>query len=449
MVARERILPLNELPVVSGPVIYWMSRDQRVHDNWALLYAQELAMELKKPLAVVFCLSPGYLGATMRQYSFMMAGLKETDQELNRFNIPFFLLAGNPPEVLAAFVRERMATSVVTDFNPLHINRSWKDRFIKDCRVRVVEVDAHNIVPCRAASGKQEFGAYTLRPKISRRLQEFLTQFPAVQYHPFPWKEKSTVHWELIESSLKLEKERNPVNWIKPGEMAGREALNEFIRERLAEYHEQRNNPTLRGQSDLSPYIHFGQISAQRIALEIQESPSGFHSKAAFLEELIVRRELSDNYCLYNSHYDSFEGLPPWAQKTLNEHRSDPRQFLYSLDQFEDAETHDELWNAAQKEMVMTGKLHGFMRMYWAKKILEWTSSPEEAMTIAIYLNDKYELDGRDPNGYAGIAWSIGGVHDRAWGSRPVFGKIRYMNDKGCRRKFDVMKYIRNKPGER
>jgi deoxyribodipyrimidine photo-lyase len=156
-----------------------------------------------------------------------------------------------------------------------------------------------------------------------------------------------------------------------------------------------------------------------------------------------VRRELSDNYCLYNPQYDSFEGVPAWAKKTLNKHRIDRRVFLYTISQFENAETHDELWNAAQEELFIKGKMHGYLRMYWAKKILEWTASPEEAIAISIYLNDKYSLDGRDPNGYSGIAWAIGGLHDRAWVERPVFGKVRYMNDTGCRRKFDVSAYIR------
>ncbi len=160
------------------------------------------------------------------------------------------------------------------------------------------------------------------------------------------------------------------------------------------------------------------------------------------MEELIVRRELSDNFCFYNSDYDQFSGFPEWAQKTLNEHRGDKREFIYSLEQFEHGKTHDDLWNAAQLQMVLTGKMHGYMRMYWAKKILEWTGSPEDALEIAIHLNDKYELDGRDTNGYVGVAWSIGGVHDRAWQERPVFGKIRYMSYAGCKRKFDVSTFI-------
>ena len=161
------------------------------------------------------------------------------------------------------------------------------------------------------------------------------------------------------------------------------------------------------------------------------------------LEELVVRRELSDNFCYYNDRYDSVEGFPDCAIQTLRNHREDRRPYAYSLSQLEGAGTHDELWNAAQMEMVKKGKMHGYMRMYWAKKILEWTGSPEEAFEIALYLNNRYELDGRDPNGYAGCAWSIGGVHDRAWFERPLFGKIRYMSYNGCKSKFNVNDYIR------
>ena len=231
-------------------------------------------------------------------------------------------------------------------------------------------------------------------------------------------------------------------DWITPGEKASLRVLKGFIEKKLGSYETGRNDPSADGQSDLSPYLHFGQISAQRIAIEVSKTNAAKKSREAFLEELVVRRELSDNYCYYNRNYDNVEGFPEWAKKTLHAHRNDKREYLYVRAQFENGETHDDLWNAAQMEMVKRGKMHGYMRMYWAKKILEWTGSPEQAMEVAVYLNDKYELDGRDPNGYTGIAWSIGGVHDRAWNERPVFGKIRYMSYNGCKSKFDIKKYI-------
>lgn len=230
-------------------------------------------------------------------------------------------------------------------------------------------------------------------------------------------------------------------------EQAAREHLEKFLSLNLKSYADARNDPNLEGQSNISPYLHYGQISAQRVVLEALKHRAK-HSKSydAFVEELVVRRELAENYCLYNAHYDSFEGFPDWAKASLTQHAKDKRDFLYTLDQFEKAKTHDKLWNAAQIEMVKNGKMHGFMRMYWAKKILEWSSSPQEAMKIAIHLNDKYEMDGRDPNGYVGCAWSIGGVHDQGWKERNVFGKVRFMNYDGCKRKFNVDAYIKKFP---
>jgi deoxyribodipyrimidine photo-lyase len=305
-------------------------------------------------------------------------------------------------------------------------------------------VDAHNIVPCWIASPKQEYGAYTIRPKLNRLLPSFLEDFPMLQKHPYPWDPwPEHIDWTEVQRNLLVDKNIHEINWAVPGEKAARSAIARFIEEGLSMYDTDRNDPNRAGQSGISPYLHFGHISAQRVALEVMKENAAGESRDAFLEELIIRRELSDNFCFYNDQYDSVEGFPEWAKKTLNQHGKDKRPYLYSLEDFEGAKTHDELWNAAQIEMVKRGKMHGYMRMYWAKKILEWTRSPEEAMKIAILLNDRYELDGRDPNGYAGIAWSIGGVHDRAWNERNVFGKIRYMSYNGCRSKFDVDAYIR------
>jgi len=232
------------------------------------------------------------------------------------------------------------------------------------------------------------------------------------------------------------------VQGVKSGETAARAHLGRFLKAGLAHYDRDRNDPTRDGQSGLSVYLHFGQISAQRVALDVRNAAAPPEAKAAFLEELIIRRELSDNFCFHNPDYDTVRAFHPWAQATLNAHRHDARTHQYALAQFEAAQTHEDLWNAAQMELVMTGRMHGYLRMYWAKKILEWSESPEAALQIAVTLNDRYQMDGRDPNGYAGCAWAIGGLHDRPWQERPVFGKIRYMNENGCRRKFDVDAYI-------
>ncbi|HRT68482.1 MAG TPA: deoxyribodipyrimidine photolyase, partial [Bacteroidota bacterium] len=229
---------------------------------------------------------------------------------------------------------------------------------------------------------------------------------------------------------------------FKPGADEAYRLLNDFVENKLKYYSEKRNDPTYNFQSNLSPFLHFGQISAQRILLEIMSKDGVEAYSQEFIEELFVRRELSDNFCLFNSNYDNFDGFPDWAKDTLNKHRADKRDYDYSIEEFEAAKTHDIFWNAAQNEMLYRGKMHGYMRMYWCKKILEWTNSPEEAQQIAIYLNDKYSIDGRDPNGYTGIAWSVGGVHDRPWNERPIFGKIRFMNDKGLIRKFNMQSYV-------
>jgi deoxyribodipyrimidine photo-lyase len=438
-----RIRPLEKRYGENGPVVYWMSRDQRVNDNWALIYAQQLAIEKKQPLAVVFNLVPDFLEATIRQYGFMLQGLQEVEKNLNEKNISFFFLEGTPEITIPKFLKKLNAGLVVTDFDPLKIKRSWKNEVIKKIDLPIYEVDAHNIVPCFFVSDKQEFAAYTLRPKIHKLLPEFLDEFPQLKkMNKKSELSSDKINWGKIRNSLKVNYDVKEVDWIKSGEQKALKSLKEFLDNRFDLYAEKRNDPNENAQSNLSPYLHFGQISAQRIALIVQQFYQNHPSAEPFLEELIVRRELSDNFCYYNNKYDSFDGFHQWAKETLNQHMNDEREYIYSLKDFENANTHEDLWNAAQNELLKSGKMHGYMRMYWAKKILEWSKTPEEALKIALYLNDKYELDGRDPNGYAGCAWSIGGIHDRAWAERPVYGKIRYMNRNGASRKFDVDSYI-------
>lgn len=425
-----------------------MSRDQRMRDNWALLEAQKQALAMRQPLVVVFCLADSFLGACLRQYDFMLRGLEQVRDDLSRKNIRFVLLRGDPVTELPEYLRLIKAGCLYTDFDPLKIKRSWKESVSRRIRVSFREVDAHNIVACWQASSKQEFGAYTLRPKLWRLVPEYWQTIPAVKKHPYALSGR-IASWTCAETlrSLEIDRSVQPVSLWKPGEKAAQAAMRAFLKKKLARYADDRNDPIKDGQSGLSPYLHFGQLSAQRLAAEIREAAAPERSKEALLEELVVRRELADNFCFYNQDYDSFSGFPAWAQKTLSEHRRDRREYLYSLEQLDHGLTHDRLWNACQAQMRVSAKMHGYLRMYWAKKILEWSGSPEEALRRAIRLNDRYELDGRDPNGYAGIAWSIGGVHDRAWGERLVFGKIRYMSYNGCKSKFDVLSYIRRWEG--
>jgi len=439
----KRARTLKEGKERRGPVAYWMSRDQRAQDNWALLYSQHLAQERQVPLLVVFCLVPQFLEAAWRHYAFMLEGLGQVAQELADHRIPFHLLRGEPGKEIPKWVKDLEVSLLVTDFDPLRLKRDWKEQVGRKLTIPFLEVDAHNIVPCWLASVKQEYAAYTIRPKIHRALEEFLTPIPSLRKHSIPAGDRGTnLDIPKLLDSLSLDRGVPPVDWLQPGEKAARKLLQHFLSEKLGHYDQDRNDPNQDGQSELSPYFHFGQLSPQRAALEVKQAKASRANKEAFLEELIVRRELSDNYCYYNQDYDNFQGFPDWAQKTLDEHRDDEREYLYTRKEFEAARTHDPLWNAAQLEMVHRGKMHGYLRMYWAKKILEWTASPEEAQEVAIYLNDRYELDGRDPNGYVGVAWSVGGVHDRAWGERRIFGKIRYMSYKGAAGKFDVEAYI-------
>jgi deoxyribodipyrimidine photo-lyase len=426
----------------TGPVVYWMSRDQRVHDNWALTLAQEYSKKYNLPLSVVFSIKSKFLDATIRQYDFMIKGLEEVETELNDKNISFFLLEGTPEETIPNFIKKHNVSLLITDFSPLKIGRKWRESIAKKIDIPMLEVDTHNIIPCWFVSNKQEFGAYTLRPKINKLLKEFLVEIPRISKSTHTIK-KEKIDWKNVYKKLDVNKEVKPVDWVTPGYKAGMHVLKLFIENKLDKYDELRNDPTKDYQSNLSPYLHFGQVSAQRVALEVDKfsKPS---PKEAYLEELIIRKELSDNYCYFNHNYDNTDGFPDWAKKTLAETKNDKREYVYTKHELENSKTHDPLWNAAQNQMRNTGKMHGYLRMYWAKKLLEWTKTPEDALEIGIYLNDKYELDGRDPSGYTGLAWSIGGVHDRAWFPRPVFGKIRYMNYNGCKSKFDVEKYIKD-----
>lgn len=437
MIDSRRVRCLKSAPHREGPILYWMDRDRRAEDNWALLHAQSLAEGRK--LAVLYVVPPSFLNGTFRQQHFMIEGLKETEKELSAKGIAFFAVPGDPAKLVPRFVEEHKIAHLVTDFSPLKVPRAWRTAIVEAIEIPFEEVDAHNLVPVWETSDKQEFAAYTIRPKIHKKLDAFLTEFPTLKKHHPAWRLPAP-DWDAITQSLQVEASE-PLSWIKPGSQAAHAVLKDFIETKLPHYASQRNDPNAAALSDLSPYLHYGQISAQRCALLTLDHET-------FFEELVVRRELSDNFCFYNPHYDSTEGFPAWAKKTLTEHRPDPRDYLYTLEEFEEARTHDPLWNAAQNEMKERGKMHGYLRMYWAKKLLEWSSNPEEALKIGIYLNDKYELDGRDPNGYVGLAWSIGGVHDRAWPERPVFGKIRYMNFNGCKRKFDVAAYIERWNGQ-
>jgi deoxyribodipyrimidine photo-lyase len=447
-------------------VLYVMSRDQRVKDNQALLCAQKHAIAKNLPLAVVFCLQESSGVRSREHYEFMLEGLKQVEKDLKKLSIPFIMLIGSPKERLEATFQHLRPDSVYFDFNPLRGPRKLQDYFSKGDFSAYV-VDTHNVVPIWVTSEKREVGAYTIRPKIHKKLGEYLLEPEQVIKHPANWPGDVRIIKELsgiIQSVLdKIEPSGIAVEF-KTGEFAARDSLETFMNTKLATYAVDRNDPSKGSQSDLSPYLHFGQISALRVALLLQEEAHKNNSELHFLsspkmpkpedaentlqhgidsliEEMIVRKELADNFCYYDENYDNLGSAPGWAKAGLDKHRSDPREFAYTLKQLEAAQTHDPAWNAAQRQLTITGKMHGYMRMYWAKKVLEWTESPERAIEFLIFLNDHYSIDGGDPNGYAGIMWSVAGVHDRPWMEREIFGVVRYMNYGGLKRKFNIEAY--------
>jgi len=470
LINQKRIRKLNIKEILQGPIIYWMNREMRIHDNWSLLYAQHLARENKQPLIVVYNLVPNFLGGQNRQLAFKINTLKEIQRNLEKKNISFYLIIDatgkNSGRQIVDFSNDIHAGAVVTDFYPLRLPRSWNEYVRKNTVCAFFGVDAHNIVPTWIASDKKEYGAYTIRPKIYRQLPEFFEEFPVLKKHAYILDNSiSDIDWDAIMNEKEINESLESISWAPTGESGAQKILQRFLKTGIYNYAYKRNDPNEDAQSNMAPYLHYGMIAPQRVAIEVvkiagRDVTDIIHyikNKAkidtkynlnildhagAFLEEIIIRRELSDNFCFYDKEYDTPNSFPNWAKKSIVKTEKESRMYIYTKKQFEKGETHDDLWNAAQIQMVTTGKMHGYMRMYWAKKILEWTKNADDAMKIAIYLNDTYSLDGRDPNGYAGIAWSIGGVHDRAWFSRPIFGQIRYMSYGGCKGKFDVKKYI-------
>lgn len=427
-------------------VIYWMRRAQRALDNPALEAAITTANLLDKPVVVFFGLRTKHRHAIRRHFAFMIEGLAETARRLDRRGIGFVMrpAARRVAAEFGRFCAEVRPALVVTDENPLGGSDGWRRLLPAEFRRPLLAVDADVIVPS-AMLGKEHFAARTIRPVIHRHLGEFLHPVgnQAVRVR---WPRATTVRGlepsHELPDTLRLDRSIAPAAGIVGGTSAALDTLRRFIDERLDGYAIGRNHPEIDGTSGLSPYLHFGHIGPHTVALAARESEAPAADRAAFLEELIVRRELANNFVRFNPRYRRVESCEPWALRTLARHARDRRDHLYSERRLENAETHDELWNAAQRQMVESGWMHNRMRMYWAKKILEWSPSPAAAYEIAVRLNDRYELDGRDSNGYAGIAWAIGGKHDRAWGERPIFGKIRYMSGASTSRKFDSRAYI-------
>jgi deoxyribodipyrimidine photo-lyase len=429
-------------------VLYWMQRAQRALDNPALETALRAANLLELPAVVFFCLLDRHSIANLRHYAFMLEGLTDTQARLRQRRIGCVIRRAGGSNPIAALLRvcgQARPALVVTDENPLRASSRWRTAAAREVGVPMLSVDADVIVPS-AMLEREQYAARTIRPRIRAHLDRFLT--PIGNGAPLvPWRDRSklkslTPNRALL-SKLRIDRSVAPAARFRGGTTEAMRSLRRFVSGALTGYAQRRNHPEEDGTSKLSPYLHFGHIGPHTIALAARDSDAPRQDREAFIEELIVRRELGINFVRYNPRYDRIGASEPWALRTLEEHRNDPRHYHYSMEQLERGDTHDPLWNAAQLQMVETGWMHGYMRMYWAKKILEWSPSAARAYRIAVYLNDRYELDGRDPNGYAGIAWAIGGKHDRAWGPvRPIYGKVRYMSYASTSRKFDSAAYV-------
>ncbi len=450
MIHPARIHALNDKPVreTGGFVLYWMQQSQRAEWNHALEYAVERANEQGLPVAVVFGLMDDYPEANERHYAFMLQGLEAVFQTLEKRGIAAFAGRGHPADI--ALEAGRGAALIVCDMGYLRHQAEWRARVADEADCEVVEVESDVVVPVETASDHAEYMARTLRPKLHKHLDEFLK--PVKEIGPricTNVHEHSKGVGKICKAALplpdigklNLDRSVGAVETFTGGTAEAKRRLKQFIKKSLPVYDDHSNQPQTGDVSGLSPYLHFGQISPLYIATEILNSKAANAAKDAYLEQLVVRRELAMNFVWFTPDYDRLSCLPGWAQKTLRDHAGDEREFVYSRAELEQSETHDRYWNAAMTEMRLSGFMHNYMRMYWGKKILEWSPGPEEAFETALAMNNKYFIDGRDPNSYAGVAW-IFGKHDQAWKERPIFGKTRYMNAAGLKRKCDIEAYV-------
>ena len=392
-----RIYELNSKPIRKGEIVYLCEREIRAKDNFALQFALQKSEELNLPLKIIH---PKINYDYQQKQEFIDNQIEQTKSQFRNIGLDFEIIEKTPAEI----IKDMNPAIIIIDFNPI-----LKRDYLKKADFKIFEIDGHNIVPARFISDKQEYSASTIRRKIYYNIYTFLTEF-------------RNLTSDKVEADYVLE---------------------DFINNKLQYYFENKNNTSTNMTSGLSKYLNLGFISSQRIALEVIRSGVKDINKEAFLEELIIRKELADNFCLYSQNFKDFSSIPNWAKISLNNHRLDIRPYLYSLQDLEKAKTHDKLWNATQIQLIKEGTIHGYLRMYWAKKILEWISTADEALKVAIYLNDKYAYDAPSANGYVGILWAIGGLHDRAFADYPVTGKIRRMTYDSMKRKYDLSNYIK------
>ena len=429
-------------------VVYWMQRAQRGIDNHAVDLAVRIANLLGLPLVVYFAGISNFPHANLRHYVFLNQGLPDIEADLAERNISFVMRRA-PNESHERLLADVQAAFVIGDENPMREPERWRKHLAERIKIPFWTVDTDVVVPSKLME-KAQYGAYTIRPRLYRRLPEFLQPYENLRAE-HAWKRprsflSDSVHEDMTRGWKDFDRSVGPVEAWKGGTHAALKRLTLFTGKLLADYDTQRNHPEIDGTSALSPYLHYGHIGPVTIALAVDAAvkvnPKLQSARESYFNELIAWRELAINFVRYTPDYDSHTCAERWAKQTIAEHARDQRERLYTLKQLEAGETYDELWNAAQIQMVRHGWIHNYLRMYWAKKILEWTPDVATAMKYSIYLNDRYFLDGRDPNGYAGVAWAILGKFDRAWGTRPVFGKIRYMSGGSTGKKFDSKRYI-------
>ena len=415
--------------------------NRRATSNHALAFAAEKANELGLPLLVYEALTFTYHEANDRIHTFILEGVADMQRSVEALGAGyFFYLRRNKSDsngVLYSLAKD--AALLVTDDYPIFIAAAHNERVPKKLNIPFYTVDSSCIVPMNAFE-KREWAAYTIRPKIHKLLLDYLEPVPPISLNRRWSAPKPEWHTDVhdvakLVASCAINHSIKPSISFTGGAVAAQKHLAQFVANRMARYSADRNSPSNHATSELSPYLHFGQIGAVEVALAAKANPE-------FLEELIVRRELAFNFVRHCPHPDSLEALPEWAQLTLRKHAADHRDYVYSPDQFERAQTHDALWNACQKEMLLRGRIHGYYRMYWGKKIIEWSLTHQQAQDTMLAIHDRYALDGRDPNTYTSVLWCFG-LHDRPWGERAVFGTVRYMGLDGMKRKTDVPSYIK------
>ena len=434
---KERIRYLNDKKSTDRPYItYFMQSSQRYEYNHALEYAIKYANLNNKKLIVYFPFIEGFKFSNERMYYFMLEGIKELKDIFFDNGIKFIVEKINPIDGVINI--GKISSLIITDYGYTKEELMLRDILAKNLDIPLISVESNVIVPVDEVSLKEEFSARTIRNKILSKLDYYAKDFSiskVIHTSNNDIFDISEFDFDLDSLDLDRSVKKSPI--YKGGIKEARRLLDDFINNKIIHYKDLRNNPGTDYQSNLSPYIHFGQISVLEIYLK-----TIILNQENFIDELIVRRDLAINFVYHNSNYDNYKSLPLWAINTLEKHSNDSREYLYNLEELESYKTHDIYWNKAQEELVRYGKMHGYMRMYWGKKVIEWTSNYKIAYDILVYLNDKYSLDGRDPNGYAGICWCFG-KHDRPWQERSIFGNIRYMNKAGLDRKFDMDLYVK------